>query len=444
MLRKVAVISYLLPFLLNGVLSQTWELVLPFEEDIRDIQFAHDDESLYFGTMASFPDIYGSLYHWNIETNEIDTLFTGISVTSIALDSLDANTICVALSSRNGTTPGIIKSLDGGREWAYSDSGILLDWETWVEVIAIDPMHPGTMYAGTAGIYGGTMWKSINGGRAWSNIVDDEYVPLQGVNIESISLNLYNTNTLYVSAVTNGQIHKSVNGGASWSLSFDPYWGSGGFDVEVVPDDTNIVFAAHQSHGLFKSMDAGETWQEVVEELLGQYVTGIITHIDRPGEVIVFGPDIIFLSNTNGSTWQPINSDQLVPNVRFIVYNHTGTSLYCHTEQGLYSYDLPAVNIDDPVNRSPDFKLHSPYPNPFNPITTINYDLTANSFVTLVIYDLAGREVRRLVSNEQVAGYYRTTWNGTRDDGNSISTGVYFARLQAGEYSSVVKMVYLR
>lgn len=90
------------------------------------------------------------------------------------------------------------------------------------------------------------------------------------------------------------------------------------------------------------------------------------------------------------------------------------------------------------------FRLHSPYPNPFNPSTTIEYDLPVRSNVSLVIYDVAGREVWHTVSETQAPGIYDVIWNGTNNDGAQVSTGVYFARLQAGEYSSVVKMVYLR
>ncbi len=383
---------FLILFIQPNLFCQEWELVLPFEENIRDVKFAHQDESLYFGTTASFPNIYGSLYHWNVETDEIDTLLTGISVTSIAVDPLDVNTIYVALSAINGTIPGIIKSMDGGREWTYCDSGIFLDWETWVEVIAIDPMHPGTMYAGGAGVYGSTMWKSTNWGESWTNIVEDEYIYLQGVSIRSISLNMYNTNTLFVSAPTDGRVHKSVNGGASWALSYNSEWGGGGADVEVNPHDTNIVFAAQLSHGLLKSMDAGETWQEVGGELLGEYVKGIVTHIERPGEVIVFTINGIFLSNNNGSTWQPINSEQLVPSVRFIVYNQSGTQLYCHTEQGLYSYDLNAVDIMNNGYQSSDLELILLYPNPFNESLTIKLNGLLGRY-KVEVYDVKGRRI---------------------------------------------------
>ncbi len=90
------------------------------------------------------------------------------------------------------------------------------------------------------------------------------------------------------------------------------------------------------------------------------------------------------------------------------------------------------------------FGLDTPYPNPFNPSTTIQYDIPEHTDVSLIIYDIIGREVRTLVSKSHSPGSYQVIWDGSYRDGLQTSGGMYFARLQAGEFSSVVKMVYLR
>jgi hypothetical protein len=91
-----------------------------------------------------------------------------------------------------------------------------------------------------------------------------------------------------------------------------------------------------------------------------------------------------------------------------------------------------------------EYILHPAYPNPFNPTTTIRYDTPELSSVTLTIYDVMGRNVRDLVSEIKPIGQFEVKWNGTDASGKQVSTGVYFARLTAGEVSSVVKMVYLK
>jgi len=90
------------------------------------------------------------------------------------------------------------------------------------------------------------------------------------------------------------------------------------------------------------------------------------------------------------------------------------------------------------------YKFENPYPNPFNPSTTISYGLPEESNVSLVIYDVRGQAVQTLKSDQQSAGWYDIVWNGETTDGRSLSTGIYFARLVAGEYSQVIKMLYLK
>ncbi len=95
-----------------------------------------------------------------------------------------------------------------------------------------------------------------------------------------------------------------------------------------------------------------------------------------------------------------------------------------------------------------EFALHQNYPNPFNPVTKISFDLPQDSKVNLVVYDLLGREVTRLVNNEsKVAGNYTYDFNAA-----SLSSGVYFYKLvvsssnpiNAGNYSETKRMVLLK
>ncbi len=87
------------------------------------------------------------------------------------------------------------------------------------------------------------------------------------------------------------------------------------------------------------------------------------------------------------------------------------------------------------------FRLAQNYPNPFNPSTMISYELPVEADVKLVIYDILGREVARLVDQIQQAGRYRVTWNGTNRLGVSVSSGVYLYRLRAGDFVEVKKII---
>ncbi|MDG2265780.1 MAG: T9SS type A sorting domain-containing protein [Candidatus Marinimicrobia bacterium] len=93
---------------------------------------------------------------------------------------------------------------------------------------------------------------------------------------------------------------------------------------------------------------------------------------------------------------------------------------------------------------SQKFILYDNYPNPFNPVTTLLYDLPENSLVNITIYDMMGREVKTLVNQAQDAGYRSIIWDATNDYGKPVSAGIYLYQIQAGEYISTKKMVLLK
>ena len=93
-------------------------------------------------------------------------------------------------------------------------------------------------------------------------------------------------------------------------------------------------------------------------------------------------------------------------------------------------------------------KLLGNYPNPFNPETTIKYNLKNNSNVTLTIYNTKGQLVRTLVRSSQIAGIHSTIWNGKDANGRSVSSGIYFSTFDAndeeGDYTSVKKIILMK
>jgi flagellar hook assembly protein FlgD len=104
-----------------------------------------------------------------------------------------------------------------------------------------------------------------------------------------------------------------------------------------------------------------------------------------------------------------------------------------------------ATSSTDPTP-SPGYpnRLRSNYPNPFNPETTIRYDLSTGGDVTLRIYDIAGRVVRTLIEERQTAGQKSARWDGTNDLGQRVSSGVYFCRLTTPGFGETHKLVLVR
>lgn len=103
------------------------------------------------------------------------------------------------------------------------------------------------------------------------------------------------------------------------------------------------------------------------------------------------------------------------------------------------NFEYYSLNGDVVVGVPAKFDLSQNYPNPFNPMTKINFDLPKDGLVSLKIFDMLGREVSTLVNEIRKAGYYIVEFNAS-----NLSSGVYFYRITAGEFSSVKKMIVLK
>ncbi|MFC2092649.1 YCF48-related protein [Bacteroidota bacterium] len=85
------------------------------------------------------------------------------------------------------------------------------------------------------------------------------------------------------------------------------------------------------------------------------------------------------------------------------------------------------------------YRLHQNYPNPFNPVTKIRFELPKSSFVKLIVYDILGREITKLVNKKLTVGSYETEW-----DGSGFASGVYFYQLRANDFSETKRMLLIK
>jgi len=101
---------------------------------------------------------------------------------------------------------------------------------------------------------------------------------------------------------------------------------------------------------------------------------------------------------------------------------------------------LERLSIQEPTASIPtQYELHQPYPNPFNPVTEIEYSIPEYVFVHLRVYDILGREIQTLVYGEKNAGKYSVGWNG-----NSFPSGIYIISLTSGKFLETRKVLLLK
>ena len=110
---------------------------------------------------------------------------------------------------------------------------------------------------------------------------------------------------------------------------------------------------------------------------------------------------------------------------------------------GLF-YTGDQLNNDDDIHISSSFLLHGNYPNPFNPVTNIEYDLVKDEFVRVKVYDILGNIVNNLVNTNQSSGYKSIQWDATNNQGHHVSAGVYLYSIEVGDFRQTKKMILLK
>ena len=108
--------------------------------------------------------------------------------------------------------------------------------------------------------------------------------------------------------------------------------------------------------------------------------------------------------------------------------------------------ELISSGSSTPLNENfpENFALKPNFPNPFNPSTTIPYELPEVSSIKIDIYDLAGKKIRTLVNNNVEAGFHTCVWNGKNDKGEKIAAGVYIVSMKTRSLFQTRKIVFLK
>lgn len=136
----------------------------------------------------------------------------------------------------------------------------------------------------------------------------------------------------------------------------------------------------------------------------------------------------------NKSLTIPYNKNKKNTDIRIILKSLT-------SDGAQITFSDENLNIASIPNK---FRLSSNYPNPFNPLTNIDYSLPKEAYVELVIFDILGREVVTLIDDFQGPGFKSVIWNGTDTFGKNVSAGMYFYKIKAGNNRQIKKMILLR
>jgi len=255
------------------------------------------------------------------------------------------------------------------------------------------------------------------------------------------SLDFVNSNIGYYSpkgGPSPRRLHKTTDGGINWTeTSFDIY-------ADVIKFyDKDFGILAHLPT-IYRTTNGGVTWQDYPIHASSPSPAADIEFVpNNPQKVWMSYYSGLFFSNDSGKTW----TEQSIPNITrafdiTFATEKTGW-LLCANGKLFYTNNcggfLTSLQSNNTLPNK--FELFQNYPNPFNPSTVINYQLPISSFVALKVYDVLGREVATLVNEFQNAGTHHSAFFTLH---SSLSSGTYFYRLTAGDFSSTQKMVLLK
>ena len=187
----------------------------------------------------------------------------------------------------------------------------------------------------------------------------------------------------------------------------DGYSGAAGSPTGTLWADTTTAAADAGSYTNFVGMHGGSP-QSIINDTISLYL---------PQDSLYF--DVVFTSYTG--------------------QNNGGGFSYIRT-----SVNNSELDMDDEFLFPHKYALQQNFPNPFNPRTTIHYELPNQELVQIIIFNLLGHQVKRLVYGFRGAGVNSIVWDGTNDHGQPVSAGIYIYQLQAGGFLQTRKMILLK
>lgn len=237
-----------------------------------------------------------------------------------------------------------------------------------------------------------------------------------------------------------GAVWKTIDGGYSWSATgVAP---EQLFDFEFL-DSANVIMLTGEIEclypiGMIRTSDAGINWSYDELEYCGN-VNGMDFRTANELWAGMANQPQLLMTTDFGDTWQVFNT----PDSLFTYDIDFADSLHgiAVSQNGyIFIYKPEPTSVDDNANEVlKNFCLFQNYPNPFNPSTKIKYQIPSSSKVILKVYDVLGNEIATLVDEFRNAGRYEVTFDAT-----NLSSGIYFYRLQAGNFIETKKMLLLR
>ncbi|MBN8572219.1 MAG: T9SS type A sorting domain-containing protein, partial [Ignavibacteria bacterium] len=220
-------------------------------------------------------------------------------------------------------------------------------------------------------------------------------------------------------------------------------------DVVVDKRNPNVAYVTlsgfnmdERNTHVFRTTNYGANWVNITGNLLNVPANSLIIDYNKDSTLFVGTDAGVYYTTRLGASWVQLGTGLPNSPVFDLIYHQASFKLVAATH-GRSMFEVDISNLPSGINNNTvtanDFILKQNYPNPFNPETNIAYELKQKAFVTLKVFDLSGKEVAVLVNGIKAQGSYNVKFSAAE-----LSSGLYFYKLESGEFSEVKKMMLIK
>lgn len=350
-------------------------------------------------------------------------------------------------SSQNG---GIVRSTNGGASFQSGSTGLDITYTNWMTPYVMDKNNPLILYAGTYKIY-----KSTNGMQSWT-VISPDLANAHRANlgtITTIDAAKSNPNVIYC-GTDDANVWRTTNSGTNWTKinAGLPYrWVT---RVAVHPDSANVCYVTLSGYKvdstgshIFRTTNFGDSWISIRGNLPDAPVNDVVIDPDNTNTLFIATDITVMYTSNLGVSWNILSTGipSNVPCHDLTFHRPTRTLVVWTHGRSAFKTVVPLTGIENSISSlTSEYKLEQNFPNPFNPVTVIHYSIPSNinrqsSNVKINLYNSQGKRVAALVNENKNPGNY-----SVRFDGSSFPSGIYFYKLEAGDFSIARKMILIK
>jgi photosystem II stability/assembly factor-like uncharacterized protein len=327
------------------------------------------------------------------------------------------------------------RSTNGGASFSPPGGIVGSDRFNWSTPFVMDPNDHNVILLGSHRVY-----RSLNNGVTYGVISGD-------LTTNPPALLLYGTITtldisplsprIYYAGTDDGRVWRSTNAGTSWENI------SAGLPVRYVtrvtadPADSNVVYVTHSGFGLdeplahvHRSSNLGDTWVPIAGNLPDAPANDILVDPADPN-TLYLGTDVgVFATRNLGAGWYPLGVGMPLQTIFDLTLHAPSRTLVAATHgRSQWKLDLNALPVAvAPAARPARLAFAAPQPNPSRGSAQLSLEVSSATALQIDIYDAMGRRVRALARGSFEPGRHTIEWDGTSDSGRRVEPGLYFVR----------------